>query len=262
MMGLITRQELHASLRQELDDVRSYIDATNALELGQHIANTNNPHRVTKAQVGLGSVDNIKQATKSEFDAHVNTRNPHGTNSADVGAVPLSRQVIAGTGLSGGGALGSNRTLSLDRDYTDNRYLRANAVSTQRSGSVRPLVFERTTTHPGTAEIHRGYGGVGFSIGGGNPEFHIAPDGSVGVGHYASSRRNKMIVSGSIETTNSIVVGTSISSSVGAIYRRSSDDQFRVRHNSGMEQIYTSKNIKYGTRAPSGGSSGDIYIQY
>ncbi|MEC0315512.1 BppU family phage baseplate upper protein [Bacillus subtilis] len=35
-----------------------------------HAAKTNNPHKVTKAQVGLANVDNIKQAAKTDFDAH------------------------------------------------------------------------------------------------------------------------------------------------------------------------------------------------
>lgn len=39
-------------------------------KVDNHNANKANPHAVTKAQVGLGSVDNVKQATKAEFDTH------------------------------------------------------------------------------------------------------------------------------------------------------------------------------------------------
>lgn len=35
-----------------------------------HANRTDNPHGVTKTQVGLGSVDNIQQATKAEFNTH------------------------------------------------------------------------------------------------------------------------------------------------------------------------------------------------
>ncbi|OLF94543.1 hypothetical protein B4089_1298 [Bacillus licheniformis] len=35
-----------------------------------HAAKTNNPHKVTKSQVGLDKVDNVKQAAKTDFDAH------------------------------------------------------------------------------------------------------------------------------------------------------------------------------------------------
>src|SRR5690606_40401118 len=40
-------------------------------DLNAHENNKNNPHNVTKQQVGLGNVDNVKQASKAEFDAHV-----------------------------------------------------------------------------------------------------------------------------------------------------------------------------------------------
>lgn len=42
-----------------------------------HKTNYNNPHVVTKAQVGLGNVDNVKQASKVEFDAHNSDNNRH-----------------------------------------------------------------------------------------------------------------------------------------------------------------------------------------
>ena len=46
----------------------------------QHIANRNNPHGVTKSQVGLGSVDNIQQASKQEFNAHSSDGTRHVTS--------------------------------------------------------------------------------------------------------------------------------------------------------------------------------------
>ncbi|NUJ19712.1 phage baseplate upper protein, partial [Bacillus glycinifermentans] len=36
-----------------------------------HAAKTDNPHKVTKSQVGLANVDNVKQAAKTDFDTHV-----------------------------------------------------------------------------------------------------------------------------------------------------------------------------------------------
>lgn len=38
----------------------------------QHINRTDNPHNVTKEQVGLGNVENVRQASKEDFDKHVN----------------------------------------------------------------------------------------------------------------------------------------------------------------------------------------------
>ncbi|HEY9569596.1 MAG TPA: hypothetical protein VIR26_01285 [Metalysinibacillus sp.] len=56
--------------------------ADNTNKINAHEAKKDNPHSVTKSQVGLGNVDNVKQATKVEFDAHeiatVSTSEVHG----------------------------------------------------------------------------------------------------------------------------------------------------------------------------------------
>lgn len=55
-----------------------------------HVNNKANPHGVTKAQVGLGSVDNAKQATKAEFDAHASETTAHGaTRSLVPNRIPI-----------------------------------------------------------------------------------------------------------------------------------------------------------------------------
>ncbi|PFG86015.1 hypothetical protein [Lactococcus lactis] len=54
--------------------------------LASHLADTNNPHKVTAAQVGLGNVDNVKQAAKTDFDSHVNNKNnPHTVTAVQIG---------------------------------------------------------------------------------------------------------------------------------------------------------------------------------
>lgn len=39
------------------------------VDLSAHINNHNNPHNVTKAQVGLGNVDNVRQASYTDHEA-------------------------------------------------------------------------------------------------------------------------------------------------------------------------------------------------
>lgn len=56
-------------LQQQIDGLK---DRTTALEndLNAHITNYNNPHKVTKAQIGLGNVDNVSLASMtSQFDS-------------------------------------------------------------------------------------------------------------------------------------------------------------------------------------------------
>src|SRR5690606_34184310 len=66
--------------------------------LTNHINNKNNPHGVTKSQVGLGNVDNVKQASKSEFDAHVNNKNnPHNVTSEQISKTTEKSADVPGT---------------------------------------------------------------------------------------------------------------------------------------------------------------------
>ena len=54
-------------------------------ELGDHITDYHNPHRVTKEQLGLGKVENIHQITESQYVSHVNARNPHQVTKEQIG---------------------------------------------------------------------------------------------------------------------------------------------------------------------------------
>lgn len=46
----------------------------------EHVDRKDNPHQVTAEQVGLGNVDNVKQATKTEFDDHADDTEIHVTD--------------------------------------------------------------------------------------------------------------------------------------------------------------------------------------
>lgn len=55
--------------------------------LQQHTEDADNPHQVTKNQVGLGNVDNVQQASKVNFDNHLSNKdNPHSVTAGQVGA--------------------------------------------------------------------------------------------------------------------------------------------------------------------------------
>lgn len=58
----------------------------NQADLTSHVNNRNNPHSVTKEQVGLGNVTNVEQASKVDFQSHsTNRNNPHGVTKTQVG---------------------------------------------------------------------------------------------------------------------------------------------------------------------------------
>ncbi|KST78064.1 Phage tail assembly [Lactococcus lactis subsp. lactis] len=57
------------------------------VEFDSHTSDNSNPHKVTATQIGLDKVDNIQQATKTDFDSHVNNKaNPHAVTASQVGA--------------------------------------------------------------------------------------------------------------------------------------------------------------------------------
>lgn len=71
----------------------------------------------------LSSVGSSVTTLSENMNSHIsNTTNPHSVTASQLSAVPTSRRVDSGTGLSGGGSLGSNLNLSLNVEYTDNRY--------------------------------------------------------------------------------------------------------------------------------------------
>lgn len=73
--------------------------------LTSHINDTQNPHQTTATQVGLGNVDNT-----ADLDKPVSTA----TQTALNAKADKSTQIIAGTGLAGGGDLSTNRTIDLN----------------------------------------------------------------------------------------------------------------------------------------------------
>lgn len=139
--------------------VMQAINKNALVPLNAHINNTNNPHNVTKAQVGLASVDNARQVqlgggtnmgtnkiymgwdggqiliqvdgssmgrvhTTNQPDPsianHVNNRNnPHGVTTAQIGAVPTSR-LINGHRLDGDFNLGANELGAYTADQVNN----------------------------------------------------------------------------------------------------------------------------------------------
>lgn len=50
-------------------------------DLAAHKNDMNNPHNTTKAQIGLGNVDNVKQASKAEFNEHNSDSTRHITST-------------------------------------------------------------------------------------------------------------------------------------------------------------------------------------
>jgi hypothetical protein len=88
------------------------VDMATQAELDAHTGNTSNPHSVTKAQVGLGNVDNTSDATKNSAVATLTNKT---INLASNTLVATSAQLAAAlTDETGSGAnvFGTNPTLN------------------------------------------------------------------------------------------------------------------------------------------------------
>ena len=71
-------------LPEKIDEVTK--NKAEKVDLKGHIDNHNNPHNVTKQQVGLGNVTNVEQASKQDFNNHATNRNnPHSVTKQQVG---------------------------------------------------------------------------------------------------------------------------------------------------------------------------------
>lgn len=224
MTGRITRQELSPALRNELDSVRDYIAGSNNAEMGAHMSNRANPHAVTKAQVGLGNVLNVKQASDVDFLAHkADKANPHSVTTAQIGAVPTSRAVHTTIGLIGGGALSQNRTLEINWTEFNRRYL-------HKSGGV--------VTGDITTRSLRTNGGFLYT--------NAIDTNGAGVHVYvrpAQGAEVRVTKTGTTDQYESIRAESFLSQK-------------------GRPAYHKNENVRWGTGNPSGGVDGDIYIQY
>src|SRR5699024_5314945 len=78
---------IEQSAKDYTDEQISEIDLSDLAtkqQLSDNKNDTDNPHSVTKSQVGLSSVDNVKQASKSEFDAHTHSADEISTSDGNV----------------------------------------------------------------------------------------------------------------------------------------------------------------------------------
>ncbi|MFB4260774.1 hypothetical protein ACE106_16650 [Shouchella clausii] len=107
-----------------LGNVDNVKQATKA-EFDAYVARRDNPHNVTKTQVSLGNVDNAKQATKAEFDAFVALRNnPHNVTKSQVGLgsvpnYPVSSQAQAEAGTHTASFMTPQRTKQAFQSFSN-----------------------------------------------------------------------------------------------------------------------------------------------
>lgn len=116
--------------------------STNETTINNHIANTSNPHSVTKAQVGLGNVDNTSDLSKPISTATQTALNgKQATLVSGTNIKTINNQSILGSGnidIQGGGAVDSVN------GQTGTVVLTASDVGALPSSTVIPTVYNST----------------------------------------------------------------------------------------------------------------------
>lgn len=89
-------------------------------KVSTHIHDTDNPHKVTKEQVGLGNVTNVTPVKQDDFIAHINDKNnPHGVTKEHVGLGNVMNYGIATTEDIADGKSDKYLTPKVFLDYLD-----------------------------------------------------------------------------------------------------------------------------------------------
>ena len=78
---------------------KSYFDALTTA-INSHITDYGNPHKLTATQIGAydkAQINTLIGNVQTKLDTHKAASNPHGTNAADVGAIPVTGGRYTGT---------------------------------------------------------------------------------------------------------------------------------------------------------------------
>lgn len=163
----------------------------NASDLSSHTSNTSNPHSVTKAQVGLGNVDNtadldkpISTATQAALDEKQNTLTAGTGIKLETDTVSITDDVVTNKTQATGGSFSIGNTTGKN---TGSNSTHINSVRTiNKAGSISIGYFAETTGLYGI--------GIGFSANAGYC--------SVGVGYSANAAAEYSVQLGDGTNTN------------------------------------------------------------
>lgn len=103
----------HASSGMAASDVQAAIDEEDA-KVDAHIANTSNPHSVTKSQVGLGNVDNTSDATKNAAAVALTNKTINAASNTITNISDAEIKAAAGIAVNKLAAVTANRVLLSD----------------------------------------------------------------------------------------------------------------------------------------------------
>lgn len=130
--------------------------ADTTASLNSHIANTSNPHSVTKAQVGLGNVDNTSDANKPVSTAQATAiaeAKKAGTDAQSAVEAEVTRAKAAEATNASNITSGDSATLTSAKEYTDT--IATNASAALNTEVTRAKAAEATNATAISTETTR-----------------------------------------------------------------------------------------------------------
>jgi hypothetical protein len=125
---------------EELEQKRQEKESASKIFVNNHIDNLNNPHSVTKSQVGLGNVDNtsdaskpVSTATQAALDLKYDASNPFNYVDADGAGLAAPVQSVAGRI---GAVVLSKSDVGLSNVPNTDATLRSNHTGTQLASTI------------------------------------------------------------------------------------------------------------------------------
>lgn len=135
--------KLNSDLVDDTNSINKFVSNAEKTNWNNHIANTNNPHNVTKAQIGLGNVDNtsdinkpISTATQTALDNKVDKEIGKGLSTNDYTTTEKTKLSGIAEGAEVNVQSDWNQTDNSQDDYIKNK---PNLAAVATSGSYTDL---------------------------------------------------------------------------------------------------------------------------
>ena len=205
----------------------------------EHRNNKENPHEVTKKQIGLGNVTNDRQAKKDDFDAHKgDKKNPHEVTTEQVNVSIVQSADEPGSSYPNGVSMFQTAN-GVSLGYPANQII----VHTIRQGSHRcfQYIYDASTNVDTvwyrTWRLDNGWRDFveAETVDGAKAKVELAEKNA----KDASVSKTGDTITGTLTVNRGLVLGTAYTTVDGLIYFRESNDDIRAKLARGWVSLET-----------------------
>lgn len=191
LINYVTETELASALNETTSAINKNI-ATIDDEVATHVAATNNPHQVTKAQVNLGNVDNVRQYSATNPPPYGTLTFTGAVEDSFTASTSKTIEIPTIAGPTGAAAGFGTPTVT---------------TTTGNPGTNASVTITANTSSPNTAKVFD----FAFTI----PRGADGQDGSVTAISYANSNTQTMGILSNITLSGTTLTATIMNGSLG-----------------------------------------------